>query len=229
MSLRSTCSMRLRLWGSRNSCVSRFRGSQGGQARFRGALERLREGNYGLCEGCRNPIPAPRLVAVPTAPTQKLRRIIDEGVGYGLALEGISAAEAVVRVAIRRRAWRRGGEARWERRGRDPERGLRPRQHDGERDVRQLRDGPGAGGDVRLRPRHGYGDALSQLRRRRLACRAHAHAAVAGPDGCEARRHDGRHGSLGRVTGADRLPSERELHGADYDLLLAERFVHAQS
>jgi hypothetical protein len=25
--------------------------------------------------------------------TQKLRRIIDEGVGYGLALEGISAAE----------------------------------------------------------------------------------------------------------------------------------------
>ena len=25
--------------------------------------------------------------------TQKLRRIIDEGVGYGLALEGISAAD----------------------------------------------------------------------------------------------------------------------------------------
>ncbi|MGO9883830.1 MAG: enoyl-CoA hydratase/isomerase family protein, partial [Solirubrobacteraceae bacterium] len=25
--------------------------------------------------------------------TQKLRRIVDEGVGYGLALEGISAAE----------------------------------------------------------------------------------------------------------------------------------------
>ncbi|MEZ5577300.1 MAG: enoyl-CoA hydratase/isomerase family protein, partial [Candidatus Competibacteraceae bacterium] len=25
--------------------------------------------------------------------TQKLRRIIDEGIGYGLALEGISAAE----------------------------------------------------------------------------------------------------------------------------------------
>ena len=27
------------------------------------------------------------------AMTQKLRRIIDEGVGYGLALEGISAAD----------------------------------------------------------------------------------------------------------------------------------------
>src|SRR4029450_7191068 len=33
----------------------------------RNALERLREGNYGLCEDCGNPISAPRLVAVPTA------------------------------------------------------------------------------------------------------------------------------------------------------------------
>ena len=36
---------------------------------LRSALERLREGNYGLCEDCGNPIPAPRLVAVPTATT----------------------------------------------------------------------------------------------------------------------------------------------------------------
>ena len=35
----------------------------------RNALERLREGNYGLCEDCGNPISAPRLVAVPTATT----------------------------------------------------------------------------------------------------------------------------------------------------------------
>jgi RNA polymerase-binding transcription factor DksA len=35
----------------------------------RSALESLREGNYGVCEGCRNPIPARRLAAVPTATT----------------------------------------------------------------------------------------------------------------------------------------------------------------
>ena len=35
----------------------------------RNALERLREGNYGLCEDCGSPISAPRLVAAPTATT----------------------------------------------------------------------------------------------------------------------------------------------------------------
>jgi RNA polymerase-binding transcription factor DksA len=35
----------------------------------RSTLERLQEGNYGVCEGCRNPIPAPRLAAVPTTTT----------------------------------------------------------------------------------------------------------------------------------------------------------------
>jgi RNA polymerase-binding transcription factor DksA len=38
-------------------------------SKVRSALERLREGSYGLCEGCCNPIPAPRLAAVPTATT----------------------------------------------------------------------------------------------------------------------------------------------------------------
>jgi len=38
-------------------------------SKVRSALERLREGSYGLCEGCSNPIPAPRLAAVPTATT----------------------------------------------------------------------------------------------------------------------------------------------------------------
>lgn len=33
--------------------------------------------------------------------TQKLRRIIDEGVGYGLALEGISAAEVARAMATK--------------------------------------------------------------------------------------------------------------------------------
>jgi hypothetical protein len=32
-----------------------------------------------------------------TALTQKLRRVIDEGAGYGLALEGISAADVARR------------------------------------------------------------------------------------------------------------------------------------
>ncbi len=36
---------------------------------IRSALKRMREGDYGLCEGCGNNIPAPRLVAVPTATT----------------------------------------------------------------------------------------------------------------------------------------------------------------
>ena len=31
------------------------------------ALERMREGSYGLCEGCNNSIPAPRLQALPYA------------------------------------------------------------------------------------------------------------------------------------------------------------------
>ena len=35
----------------------------------RSALERVQEGNYGLCEGCGNRIPARRLVAVPTTTT----------------------------------------------------------------------------------------------------------------------------------------------------------------
>jgi hypothetical protein len=34
-----------------------------------------------------------------TALTQKLRRVIDEGIGYGLALEGISAAEVARRMS----------------------------------------------------------------------------------------------------------------------------------
>jgi enoyl-CoA hydratase/carnithine racemase len=34
-----------------------------------------------------------------TALTQKLRRVIDEGVGYGLALEGISAADVARRAS----------------------------------------------------------------------------------------------------------------------------------
>jgi enoyl-CoA hydratase/carnithine racemase len=34
--------------------------------------------------------------------TQKLRRIIDEGVGYGLALEGISAADVARSIAAKR-------------------------------------------------------------------------------------------------------------------------------
>lgn len=38
-------------------------------SKVRNALERLREGSYGLCEGCCSPIPAPRLAAVPTATT----------------------------------------------------------------------------------------------------------------------------------------------------------------
>jgi hypothetical protein len=33
------------------------------------------------------------------APTQKLRRVIDEGVGHGLALEGISAAQVARNMA----------------------------------------------------------------------------------------------------------------------------------
>jgi hypothetical protein len=33
--------------------------------------------------------------------TQKLRRVIDEGIGYGLALEGISAADAARRAAAK--------------------------------------------------------------------------------------------------------------------------------
>src|SRR5437879_582638 len=49
-------------------------------------------------EGLRKP---PRLTSSCTriALTQKLRRIIDEGVGYGLALEGISAADVARSVA----------------------------------------------------------------------------------------------------------------------------------
>ena len=48
---------------------------------------------------------------------------------------------------------------------------------------------------------HGMGMvAMSQLRRRRLARRAHAHAPVARPGGCEARRHGGPNGILRRVT-----------------------------
>jgi len=31
-----------------------------------------------------------------TAPTQKLRRILDESIGYGLVLEGISAGDATL-------------------------------------------------------------------------------------------------------------------------------------
>ena len=34
--------------------------------------------------------------------TQKLRRIIDEGIGYGLALEGISAADVARSIAAKR-------------------------------------------------------------------------------------------------------------------------------
>jgi len=48
--------------------------------------------------------------------------------------------------------------------------------------------------------RYGDGGAMSQLRRRRLARRAHSDATVARRDGCEARRHGRRDGILGRVT-----------------------------
>jgi hypothetical protein len=33
--------------------------------------------------------------------TQKLRRIVDEGIGYSLALEGISAADVALSMAVK--------------------------------------------------------------------------------------------------------------------------------
>jgi enoyl-CoA hydratase/carnithine racemase len=51
-------------------------------------LSRAREIAEGLTK-----LPALTTRYTRIALTQKLRRIIDEGVGYGLALEGISAAE----------------------------------------------------------------------------------------------------------------------------------------
>jgi enoyl-CoA hydratase/carnithine racemase len=44
----------------------------------------------------------------PIALTQKLRRIIDEGVGYGLAWEGISAADVARSMAANSRSFRPG-------------------------------------------------------------------------------------------------------------------------
>jgi hypothetical protein len=60
-------------------------------------LARAREIAEGLAK-------LPRLTSRYTriALTQKLRRIIDEGVGYGLALEGISAADVARSVAANR-------------------------------------------------------------------------------------------------------------------------------
>jgi enoyl-CoA hydratase/carnithine racemase len=60
-------------------------------------LARAREIAEGLAK-------LPRLTSSYTriALTQKLRRIIDEGVGYGLALEGISAADVARSVAANR-------------------------------------------------------------------------------------------------------------------------------
>jgi len=60
-------------------------------------LARAREIAEGLAK-------LPRLTSRYTriALTQKLRRLIDEGVGYGLALEGISAADVARSVAANR-------------------------------------------------------------------------------------------------------------------------------
>jgi hypothetical protein len=77
---------------------------------------------------------------------------------------------------------------------------LCPRHHDGERDLRHLRNDPAAGCAACLPSRHGYGAALSQLRRCRPARRAHTDAAVARSDRCEACRPSGRDGALGRLT-----------------------------
>src|SRR2546426_7957386 len=61
------------------------------------AARRAREIAEGLAK-------LPRLTSSYTriALTQKLRRIIDEGVGYGLALEGISAADVARSMAANR-------------------------------------------------------------------------------------------------------------------------------
>src|SRR6202034_1126997 len=64
-------------WGAVNEIVSSDK-----------LLPRAREIAEGLAR-----LPALTTSYTRIALTQKLRRIIDEGVGYGLALEGISAAE----------------------------------------------------------------------------------------------------------------------------------------
>jgi enoyl-CoA hydratase/carnithine racemase len=80
-----------RQWGAVNEIVARER-----------LLPRARELARGLAS-------LPPLTSHYTriALTQKLRRIVDEGVGYGLALEGISAAEVARSMASNGKAARR--------------------------------------------------------------------------------------------------------------------------
>jgi enoyl-CoA hydratase/carnithine racemase len=56
-------------------------------------LARAHEIAYGISE-----LPPLTSSYTRTALTQRLRRVIDEGIGYGLALEGISAADVARRM-----------------------------------------------------------------------------------------------------------------------------------